>query len=189
MNLQRTISTVYQDPLELVWVSTARCFGIEVVRDPNVFASWDGVGTLRIGDPSSLDADDSLAQMILHELCHALVEGPESFRLPDWGLEITNQTQRVHEHACLRLQAALATRHDLREFFAATTNSRTYYDNLPDDPLRDDEDAAVPMALAGWQRATEGPWASELERALRVTAAIADLIRPHVAKESIWSRD
>ena len=76
MNLQRTISTVYQDPLELVWVSTARCFGIEVVRDPNVFASWDGEAVLTLSSEDCFDADDCLAQMIFHEICHALVAGP-----------------------------------------------------------------------------------------------------------------
>ena len=189
MSPQRTISSVYQDPLEIVWVATAKSFGIEVVRDPHVFASWDGDGTLRIGDATSLDADDSLAQMTFHELCHALIEGPDGFELPDWGLDITNQAQRVHEHACLRLQAALAIRYGLREFLAATTNSRLYYDALPPDPLSDENDPAVSLALDGWQRATAGPWANDLDGALRVTASLADLIRPYVVKDSLWSRD
>ena len=44
----------------------------------------DGCG--RLHPKETLDEDDSLAQIVLHELCHALVEGPESLTKEDWGL-------------------------------------------------------------------------------------------------------
>ncbi|MEO8498520.1 MAG: YkgJ family cysteine cluster protein, partial [Planctomycetota bacterium] len=94
----RTIRVTYQDPLDLIWIQAARSLGVIVERNPDVFASWDGAGVLRIGTAETLDADDSLAQMILHELCHLLVEGPEAIQLPDWGLE-NDPSKVAHEHA------------------------------------------------------------------------------------------
>ena len=105
-------------------------------------ASWNGAGVLTIGTPETLDPDDSLAQMILHETCHALCEGPESLQKMDWGLDNSSPAKRVHEHACLRLQAALADQYGLRAFFAATTMFRAYYDRLPSEPLAPSDDPA-----------------------------------------------
>lgn len=184
----RTIQSEYRDPLELIWTETARELGITVQRDANVFASWNGRGVLHIGTPETLDADDSLAQMIFHEICHGLVEGPEAFHKPDWGLQIDNPDQRVREHACLRLQAALAGRHGLRELLAATTNFRKYYDALPDDPLHGDDDPAAEIARCGWDRARSGPWSLPLKNALRMTAQIAAAVKGIAPADSLWSR-
>lgn len=182
----RTISHVYQDPLEVIWICAARELGIDVKRDSTVFAHWDGAGTLRIGTPETLDADDSLAQMIFHEVCHSLVEGPAAFQLPDWGLE-NDPSRRVHEHACLRLQAALADVYGLRSFLAATTMFRSYYDQLSENPLDPDGDSAVELALAGWERSRQGPWAAPLERALRLTSKVAKVIGEIAPTNSLWS--
>ena len=76
-----------------------------VERSTEVFASWNGKGVLYVGTPSTLDADDSLAQLIFHEMCHFLVEGSEAWTRPDWGL---THAGVIHEYACLRLQATLA---------------------------------------------------------------------------------
>ncbi len=183
----RTITLTYQDPLDLIWIQTARSLGVEVERDASVFASWDGAGVLRIGTPETLDPDDSLAQMILHELCHLLVEGPEAIHLPDWGLE-NDPSKVVHEHATLRLQAALADTAGLREFFAATTAFRKYYDQLPNSPLEDDGDPAVALALLAWQRARTERWAEPLDQALRLTADIARILKSVAPANSLWSK-
>ncbi len=183
----REISSTYQDPLELIWICTAKGLGIKIERDSTVFAAWDGAGVLRIGTPETLDPDDSLAQMILHELCHALVEGPDAFHLPDWGLDITNPAHRVHEYACLRLQASLADRYGLRRFFAATTNARSYYDSISDDPLEDTDDPAVRLAVPGWERSRSGPWSKPIDRALQMTAQIAGMLRELAPAESLWA--
>ncbi|MEP7112338.1 MAG: YkgJ family cysteine cluster protein, partial [Ilumatobacteraceae bacterium] len=53
-------------------------------------------GTLLIGTDETLDADDSLAQMIFHEICHAIVAGPENFGSTDWGLDNNNAVERSH---------------------------------------------------------------------------------------------
>ncbi len=184
--MSRTITTEYSDPLDLVWTSTALALGIRIVRDAEVFVTWNGSDTLRIGTPESLDADDCLAQMIFHELCHALVAGEERRGQSDWGLVYARPGDAVFEHATLRLQAALADRHGLRKFLASTTDFRAYYDALPDDPLADDDDPAVPMALAGWKRSTNGRWTSTLDSALMATRAIAVAVAPFVTPESHW---
>ena len=182
----RRIEKEYQDPVEIIWVHAARQLGIEVRRDPEVFAAWDGNGVLRVGTAETLDADDSLAQMIFHELCHWLVEGPESFSEPDWGLVYDEPTHEVHEHACLRLQSAKADQFGLRQFFASTTDYRAYFDSLPSDPLEPSGDPAVELAQAGWERAGEGVVAATLDLALQKTREIANVVRPLVPTTSIW---
>jgi hypothetical protein len=183
----RKVTHTYQDPLELVWIEAAARLGVLVQRDPTVFASWDGSGVLRIGVAESLDADDSLAQVILHELCHALVEGPDAFCVPDWGLDVDRPEHVVHEHACLRLQAAFADTCGLRTFFASTTDFRDYYDNLPENPLADTDNAAARLAIAGWHRSRNEPWCHPLQKALAATKRIAAVVGAVAPAESLWS--
>lgn len=184
----RKITHNYCDPLDTIWLHAASKMGMRVVRDDQVFASWDGAGTLTVGTPETLDPDDSLAQMILHETCHALVEGPDAFCKPDWGLDITDRSQLVHEHACLRLQAAISQPYGLREFFASTTNARAYYDSLPADPMDSPGDEAVRLANPGLDRALNGDWSGVLRDAMIQTSRIADVVRAIAAPTSLWSR-
>ncbi|WP_146573400.1 hypothetical protein [Botrimarina hoheduenensis] len=183
----RKIEKKYEDPLSLVWLHAAEQMGLRIERSAEVNASWDGVGVLTIGTPETLDADDSLAQMILHEVCHALCEGPESLARLDWGLG-SEPDKKVHEHAALRLQAALADQIGMRAFFASTTIFRHYYDQLPADPLAKGDDPAIALAQVGWERAHAGPWAEALavalERTAQIAAAIADIATP----DSLWCR-
>lgn len=160
--------------------------GMRVQRSSDVNASWDGCGTLTIGTPETLDPDDCVAQMILHEVCHALCEGPECLTKPDWGLDNSDPAKRVHEHACLRLQAALADQCQMRSFFAATTFFRSYYDQLPDDPLADGSDPAIAVAKVAWVSAQRGPWAEPLSDALLHSAMIARILEGITTAESIW---
>ncbi len=185
----RPINSAYNDPLDIIWITTAARMGMRVERSHEVFAAWDGQGVLTVGTNETLDPDDTLAQMVLHETCHALVEGPAAVNKPDWGLDITDRSQLVHEHACLRLQASLAQPHGLREFFASTTNARRYYDALPEDPLRGEDDPAVPLANVGHDRAINGPWSDAIQSALRATAALAAVVRPFTCKNSLWLVD
>ena len=168
----RRIEHRYLDPLDQIWLTTAQRIGLTIERGDDVYASTDGHRTLRIGAAPTLDADDSLAQMIFHELCHSLVEGPESFARPDWGLDNTGARDELREHACLRLQAHLAARHGLRRFLAPTTDYRAYWDLLPADPLAPRRDPAVTAAVFGAQRAGRPPWAPHLEAALAATAEV-----------------
>ncbi len=184
----RKIDCVYQDPLDVIWTEAARSIGMTVERDATVFASWDGIDTLRIGTQETLDPDDSLAQMILHEICHALIEGPQCLTLPDWGLE-NSPTHLVHEHACLRLQAALTTPFGLRELLASTTIFRSYYDQLPENPLEpNSNDPAVQLASDAWSEASNQPWISAINHALQLTAEISNAMKKIAPPDSIWSR-
>lgn len=184
----RPITTAYADPLELVWLHAADRMGMRIARSSAVNASWDGAGVLTLGTPETLDADDSLAQMILHEACHALCEGPESLGKLDWGLPYEGAEHRVHEHACLRLQAALADRYGLRRFFASTTMFRPYYDALPADPLAAGDDPAIERAREALRRADTGPWGAALDDALRRTAAIAKALEGVATPASVWNK-
>lgn len=159
---------------------------MRIERSAEVNASWNGDGVLTIGTSDTLDPDDCLAQMILHEICHALCEGPESMHRMDWGLENSDPEKKVHEHACLRLQAALADLYGMRSFFAATTMFRSYYDRLPAEPLAADDDPAIAQAKVGWERALNGPWSAALLKALDRTAQIARALHGLTTEDSLW---
>jgi len=187
--MSREISRRYRDPLELVWLACARELGLTVERSSAVYAAFDGERTLTLSAPEHFDPDDSLAQLIFHELCHALVAGDKGRRRADWGMENVDERDLLQEHACHRLQAALASRHGLREFFAVTTDWRSYWDALPLDPLSPGADPAIPLAREAFVRARRGPWAAALERALARTAELAEVVRgldEELDAESLW---
>ncbi|MCK6529525.1 YkgJ family cysteine cluster protein [Myxococcota bacterium] len=186
--MTREILYSYQDPLDLIWLDAARRVGMRVVRSDEVHAWWDGAGTLSLSTPEGFDPDDSLAQLIFHEICHALLEGPAAFHLPDWGLDNLTDRDLWREDACHRLQAALTARHGLRDFLAPTTDFRPYWDALPEDPLAPGDDPAIPVAREAWERARHGPWAEVLEDALAATRRVADAARPFAPPGSLWAR-
>lgn len=169
----RVVHHRYEDPLDHIWLETARRIGLRIERTPHAYASTDGAGTLFVGTPETLDADDCLAQMVFHELCHSLVEGPDAFTRPDWGLDNTGPRDVVREHACLRLQAVLAGEHGLRRLLAPTTDFRGFYDRLGADPLMPRGVPSTVLAIQGLHRAERPPWAPHLDAALRATTAIA----------------
>jgi hypothetical protein len=190
----RSVHHNYNDPVDLIWLAAAKALGITVVRSDEVYASWDGRGTLTVCGEHDYDADDSLAQLILHELCHALVQGPANRRKPDWGLDNTTATAgALEEHACHRLQAALLDLFGLRHLFGPTTDWRPYWDALPTDPLGlpsagPARDPAIALARRAWPDAVRGPWSTALLDALRKTAQIAALTGPSAPPTSLWSR-
>ena len=77
--MNRAVTHGYIDPLDQVWIETARRIGLRVRRAGDVYASTGGDATLTICTRDGMDADDCLAQMIFHEICHSLVEGDEAF--------------------------------------------------------------------------------------------------------------
>lgn len=182
----RTPSHRYRDPVDEIWIVAAKKLGLDLERTDAAFATYDGQGVLAIARREHLDADDSLAQLILHELCHALVGGPDAMRQPDWGMCDGGAADRVREHACQRLQAALGQAHGLRAFMAPTTEHRAYYEALPVDPLAPGADPAIALAREGWLRARRGLWAETLERALGATARVAAIVRPFTQADSLW---
>jgi hypothetical protein len=173
---ERAITHRYLDPLDEIWLEAARGVGLRVARDRDVFAATDGRGHLWLAPPSALDADDCLAQMILHELCHSLIMGRESFSEPDWGLDNETDRHRGLEHACLRLQAALLEPWGLREVLAPTTDYRAFYDALGPDPFAATsgapDDGCSLRARVALRRSEQSPWAPHLGRALSATADV-----------------
>ncbi|HEY0477129.1 MAG TPA: YkgJ family cysteine cluster protein [Kofleriaceae bacterium] len=190
--MARDIAHHYVDPLAQVWLEAARRIGLAVMRTADAYAATDGRGTLAIGGDATLDADDSLAQMIFHELCHSLVEGEAAFARPDWGMDNTGPDHDWREHACLRVQWLLAGRHGLRALLAPTTEFRAFWDRLSGDVLADRADPSVQAAIAGLRRAGLPPWAPALGEALAATVQIAQVVArfapPHGAgARPLWS--
>ncbi len=185
---EREVVHRYQDPVDLIWLRAAADLGLEIERSAETFAAYDGKGTLTISVAADLDADDSLAQMIFHEICHWLVAGKRGKHLADWGLCNTDDRDLVYEHACHRLQAALSAPFGLREFMAVTTDWRPYWDALPEEPLRDGEDPAIAIAQEAFHLSRLPPFESVLTRSLSATAAIADVVRSLAPPSSLWSR-
>jgi hypothetical protein len=169
----REISHRYIDPLAQVWLGAGRRIGLRVERTRDAYAATDGRGTLAIATDGELDADDCLAQMIFHELCHSLVEGEDAFMRADWGMDNTGPDHDWREHACLRVQWILAGRHGLRGLFAPTTDFRAFWDTLAGDVLADRPDRSVQAAIVAIRRAEQPPWAPALGEALAATARIA----------------
>ena len=186
--MPRRIDRHYEDPLDLVWLACARSLGLTVVRSASVYASFDGQRTLTLSTREHFDADDSLAQLIFHEICHALVAGPERARRSDWDLSNVDDRDLVDEHACHRLQAKLADEHGLRDLLAVTTDHRSYWDGLSEDPLAQASDPAIAVAREAYQRAKHGPWCSAVQHALSQTARMAELARAaDPAPDSLWA--
>ncbi len=186
--MPRAVTHRYVDPLSQVWLGAARRIGLRVVRTPDAYAATDGRGTLAIGDDATLDADDSLGQMIFHELCHSLVEGPDSFSKPDWGMDNTGPDHDWREHACLRTQHVLTGRHGLRGLYAPTTDFRAFWDQLSGDVLADRTDRSVQAAIVALRRAEQSPWAPHLGDALAATARIAAAAAPFSERGTLWSQ-
>jgi hypothetical protein len=155
---------------ERIWIEAAARVGLRVERTQDAYAATDGNGVVSIGADETLDDDDSLAQLVFHELCHALVQGEQNLCVADWGLDNTSDRDLVAEHACLRLQAHLADREALRALMTPTTVSRAYYTALPAFPLDGNDEACV-LAARGARWAREAPWSPALEEALAATAA------------------
>lgn len=189
----RSIIHCYDDPVDLIWLRAASDLGLTIRRSADAFASYDGKGTLTISVESDFDADDCLAQMIFHELCHWLVAGRQAYHREDWGLSNLDDRDLVYEYAAHRLQAALSQPYGLRSFMAVTTDWRPYWDALPVDPLRasldpSGDDPAIAIAQEGAYLARLKPFAEVLQRALAATAAIADAVRDVVEPGSLWSQ-
>jgi hypothetical protein len=184
---ERSIAHQYEDPLDLIWIRAATDLGLKIHRSSDAYASYDGKGTLTIANSCDFDADDCLAQMIFHEICHWLVAGIRGKNLADWGLSNEDDRDLVYEYACHRLQAALSAPYGLRELMAVTTDWRPYWDALPDDPLRDGDDPAIAIAQEASHLARLPPFEPVLTRSLTATAAIADAVRSAAQPSSLWS--
>ena len=98
----KTRSPLATAALDEIWRRAAARVGFQLARTGDAYATSDGQGGIAIGAADTLDDDDALAQLVFHELCHAVTEGETALRKPDWGLD--NVPEHVErEHACLRV--------------------------------------------------------------------------------------
>lgn len=153
-----------------IWLHIAGQLGFKVIRSASAYAATDGRGTMVIGTDETLDDDDCVAQLVLHELCHALVEGESKLCQIDWGLDNTSETDVAREYAALRLQAYLSDVDGLRTFMPPTTQWRPYYDALPSDALDGDDEAAY-VVRGVLRTELSVRWLPHLSDALKRTAA------------------
>ncbi|NJK90214.1 MAG: hypothetical protein HC923_13050 [Myxococcales bacterium] len=167
-------SAVYVEPIAQIWIAAAARIGFEVVRSSEVYAHADGRGRIVIGTSETLDPDDHLGQMIFHEICHALIQGPDNLDRPDWGLDNTSDRDEGRERATLRLQRALAMQAGLTCLMAPTTDYRAFWDAIGDPHAGDVEEVA--LLRAGLERSAEPPFAPHLQTALRATRAIVRVV-------------
>jgi hypothetical protein len=179
---ERPIRARYLDPCELIWLATAKRLGIHIRRSPLVFSSTDGTGRLQLSTRDDLDPDDCLAQMFLHEICHWVTNGEQTYGERDWGFDLDGPIDH-REHAGLRLQAWLADQVGLRVMFGPTGNFRQYYDRIPADPLQpidgsEWEAAVVKLAAEAIDRIQGPPWHPHVLDAMRATARQRELLTP-----------
>jgi hypothetical protein len=154
---------------DATWLEALRCAGFTLVRDPSAYVSYDGRGAISVSPDDQMDDDDHLAQILLHELCHHLVEGDASRDEADWGLDNMSDADAVRELAALRVQAWLADGYGLRALMVATTDFRPYYEALGPAPLTDDPDDAVAIACEAAARFATWYLRPVVERALAAT--------------------
>jgi len=180
---ERPILSRYTDPLELIWLACAKQLGLHVRRDPSIFSMTDGTGLLALGPRDDLDPDDTVCQMVFHELCHWITNGIETFEERDWGFPLDDKMD-PREHACQRLQAALADAHGLRDLMAPTGIFRQYYDQIPVDPFEPRggapqwEEEVIRLARQALSRARAAPFEQPIQRALAATAKLRELVQP-----------
>ena len=120
-----------------------------------------------------------------HEICHWITNGVETYYERDWGFEVGTELDH-QEHACQRLQAALSDPHGLRDVIAPTGSfvsiTIKFSESLQKIPGDDAwEDTVVDMAKKAFERAQNPPFAEVLQRSLRATAQMRELIQPFLS--------
>ena len=149
--------------LDGVWLDAAARLGIPVARGGDAYVHWDGQ-VLHIADDAELDADDTVAQLILHEICHAIVQNT---RAPDWNLDNTSGRDAERELSAVRLEAHLTGAWGLRGVLFPTTPERAFFFGLGPDAIGSDS-----LARSACARAAGEPWREVLRDALAQTAAL-----------------
>jgi hypothetical protein len=154
-----------------IWIAAAAELNVPVLRGGDAYVHWDG-RALHISDDEHLDDDDTVAQLVLHELCHWMTQGESSRETPDWGLDNTSDRDAARELSAVRLQAHLLGAWGLRGKLYPTTIVRPFFESLGEDAL-----AVDALAHAAASRAARAPFAAVLTRALAATATHFDLPR------------
>lgn len=174
LNSQGGSSPLSNEAITSLWISVAAEAGWQVIRTTDAYASSDGAGRIFVGIDEVLDADDAPAQLIFHELCHALTQGPASWEQPDWGLSNTDARDVLAEHACLCVQVLLAMPFGLRAAMAPTTEYRAYHDALDASMLATSPDGPAAQARAALALPGNAQLRDAVLRGLAATRAALD---------------
>ena len=174
VNSQSGSSPLSNEAITSLWISVAAEAGWQVIRTTDAYASSDGAGRIFVGIDEVLDADDAPAQLIFHELCHALTQGPASWTQPDWGLSNTDARDVLAEHACLCVHVLLATPFGLRAAMAPTTEYRAYHDALDASAIAASAEGAAVRARAALALPGNAQLRDALVRGLAATRAALD---------------
>ena len=171
-----------QPLIDRLWLDAARRLAVPVVRDDDFgYVHWDG-RALHLATDVELDADDTVAQLVLHEICHAITQGPAHLTTHDWGMDNTSNADELNEYAALRLQAHLLGAFGLRDLLFPTTVVKPFYLSLPGPEAGGaidgtsnlgDDDASRPLARLAARTAATLPWRPILHTALDETARLA----------------
>jgi hypothetical protein len=166
--------------LDAIWIDCARSLAIGVERGGDAYVHFDGE-SLFIAASEALDDDDSLAQLVLHELCHLAVQGPTQRYVPDWGLDNTTNRDDTRERAAVRLQAHLAGGYGLRDALFPTTVVRPFYESLPHaalgDPRAHTDDSSIQLAHQAATRMGRAPLGDAIATALDASARALARVR------------
>lgn len=162
-------SPLSRSEIDALWMHAAGQLGFKVTGTDAAYATSDGCGGIAIGVPETLDTDDCVAQLVFHELCHALVEGESRLHVVDWGLCNDGDVHVQREYASLRVQAHLCDPYGLRDLMAPTTEWRPYYEALPSHALEGTDEAAR-VAIETMQTPLFHSWKAVLCQALQATA-------------------
>jgi len=167
-------SPLANETITSLWMSVAADAGWQVIRTTAAYASSDGAGRIFVGVDEVLDPDDAPAQLIFHELCHALTQGPASWGHPDWGLSNTDARDVTAEHACLCVHVLLTAPFALRGAMAPTTEYRPYHDGLDARALESSADEAAVRARSALAAPGNAKLRDALVRGLAATRAWLD---------------
>ncbi len=121
------LSQAVRDELGGVWCRALEALGLRLRRGSDAFVSYDGRGTLWIAPDADLDPEDTLAQLIFHEVCHWAVEGEDAGQRVDWGFGPPSE-DTTPERRCLELQAGAARHFGLARLMRPTTEFAPWYD-------------------------------------------------------------
>ena len=118
--------------IEAVWRAAVEQLGFAVVRTNEAYATSDGRGAIAIGVDAALDGDDAFAQLVFHELCHAITQGQAAMRNLIGGSTTFPSTSFASTPACgcrrrSHRRSACARRWPRRRRIARTTTRCRHY--------------------------------------------------------------
>jgi hypothetical protein len=155
----------------------------------DAYATSDGRGGIAIGATDTLDDDDALAQLVFHELCHAITEG-ETRCGRRTGASTTSRARGARARVPARAGAP-GRSFGLRAVDGADDAVPRVLRGAAGDPLAStpgDRRGGRRGAAAACARFDASAWRAPIEQALAETAAAIGVARPRGARTRSVSR-